>query len=190
MPDTLIPWSGLSSPRYFPPRLCSDLIFQLKAALSPCLILEPASFMFVECIISIPCFSCSMYLWKIAWSADFFFFFFFLRWYLRHMEVPRLGVSSELHLSAYATATARRDLSHVCDLHHSSWPCWVLNPPSEARDQTHVLWLLVWFSTRWATMGTLIHTLYFPTSLVLHYLLDNLAAVPLSIKRWSVIPLP
>ena len=29
--------------------------------------------------------------------------------------------------------------SHVCDLHHSSWQWWVLNPLSEARDQTCIL---------------------------------------------------
>ena len=26
------------------------------------------------------------------------------------------------------------DPSHVCDLYHSSWQCWILNPLSEARD--------------------------------------------------------
>ena len=56
-----------------------------------------------------------------------------------HIEVPRLGVSSELQLPAYVTATATPDPSHICDLHHSSWQCQILNPPSEARDQTHVL---------------------------------------------------
>ena len=55
------------------------------------------------------------------------------------MEVPRLGVELELQLLAYATATAVRDLSHVCDLHHSSWQHWILNPLSGARDRTHVL---------------------------------------------------
>ena len=66
----------------------------------------------------------------------------FLRLHLQHMEVPRLGVKSELQLPAYATATAMQDLSHVCDLHHSSpqchgtWNVMILNPPSEARDQT------------------------------------------------------
>ena len=35
----------------------------------------------------------------------------------RHMEVPRLGVKSELQLPVYATDTAMQDLSHVCDLH-------------------------------------------------------------------------
>ena len=35
--------------------------------------------------------------------------FFFLGLYLQHMEVPRLGVELELHLPAYATATATWD---------------------------------------------------------------------------------
>ena len=39
---------------------------------------------------------------------------------MRLMEIPRLGVEQELQLPVYATATATQDLSHVCDLHHSS----------------------------------------------------------------------
>ena len=46
-----------------------------------------------------------------------FFFFCFLGLHLRHMEVPRLGVDSELQLPAYTPPTAKPDLSHVCDLH-------------------------------------------------------------------------
>ena len=37
-------------------------------------------------------------------------FFLFLGLYLRHMGVPRLGVASELQLTAYITATAMWDL--------------------------------------------------------------------------------
>ena len=56
------------------------------------------------------------------------------------MEVPRLGVKSELQLPAYTTATATPDPSQaVCDVHHSSQQHWVLNPLSEARDRTHIL---------------------------------------------------
>ena len=44
------------------------------------------------------------------------FFFFFLGPHLQHMEVPRLGVKSEIQLLAYTTATTTQDLSHVCDL--------------------------------------------------------------------------
>jgi len=55
------------------------------------------------------------------------------------MEVPRLGVETELQLPAYATATAKRDLSYVCNLHHSSRQSQIPNPLSEARDQTCLL---------------------------------------------------
>ena len=49
----------------------------------------------------------------------------------------QLGVESELQLPAYTTATAMQDLSCICDLHHSSQPCQILNPLSKARD--HIL---------------------------------------------------
>ena len=65
--------------------------------------------------------------------------FFFRAAPARHMEVPGLGVESELLLRACARATAAPDLSHVFDLHHISWQCRILNPLSEARDQIRVL---------------------------------------------------
>ena len=55
------------------------------------------------------------------------------------MEIPSLGGESELQLPAYATATAMQDPNHVCDLHHSSLQCQILNPQGEARDGTHNL---------------------------------------------------
>ena len=58
----------------------------------------------------------------------FFFLSFFLWPHVHRMEVPRLGVESELQLPAYATATAMQDLSCMCNLHHS-----------KARDGTHTL---------------------------------------------------
>ena len=69
----------------------------------------------------------------------FFFFPFFLGPHPWHMEVPRLGVESELQPLAYATATATPDSSCIGDLHHSSRQCPILNPLSEARDRTCVL---------------------------------------------------
>ena len=64
-----------------------------------------------------------------------FLFFFLLGTHLWHMEVPRLGVKSELQLLAYITATATTlDPSCVCHLYHSSQQHWILNPLSEARD--------------------------------------------------------
>ena len=55
------------------------------------------------------------------------------------MEVPRLGVKLELQLPAYTTATAMWDPSHICDLYHSSRQRGILNPLSQARDQTRIL---------------------------------------------------
>ena len=56
-----------------------------------------------------------------------------------HMEVPRLGVRLELKPPAYATATATPDPSRICNLHHSSWQCRILNLLSKARDWTRNL---------------------------------------------------
>ena len=65
-------------------------------------------------------------------------FVYFSRATPQHMEVPRLGVQLELQLPVYTTATATQDLICVCDLHQSPRQCWVLNPLSGARDQTHI----------------------------------------------------
>ena len=44
-----------------------------------------------------------------------FVFFIFSGPHLWHMEVPRLGVESELQLLVYTTAPAAQDLSLICD---------------------------------------------------------------------------
>ena len=75
---------------------------------------------------------------------SFFFFFFFLELHLWHMEVLRLGIDSELQLPAYTTATATPDPSRVCDLHHSSRQCRIVNLLSEARARTRVLMDASW----------------------------------------------
>ena len=80
------------------------------------------------------CFYCYRFLEVFLFC---FCFFGFLWLHLWHKEVHRLGVESELQL--LTTAIAMQDLSHVYDLHHSSWQCWIPDPLSEARDQTHVL---------------------------------------------------
>ena len=58
-------------------------------------------------------------------SPPFFFFVFLgpLSWHMGHMEVSRLGVKLELQPMTYTTAKAMLDLSHICELHHSSWQC-------------------------------------------------------------------
>ena len=77
---------------------------------------------------------------KLLFLFSFFFFFFcLLGANVRHMEVPRPGVKLELQLLACITARAMWDLSHVCDLHHSSRQHQSLNPLNEASDRTCIL---------------------------------------------------
>ena len=85
----------------------------------------------------------------------YLFIFCFLWLHPRHMEIPRLGVKSELQLPGYTTATAMQDLGHICDLHHSSWQRRLLNPLSEARDRTHNLLVPSWIRVHCATMELL-----------------------------------
>ena len=65
---------------------------------------------------------------------------------LWHMEVPRIGVESQL--PACTTATAIWDPSQVCNLLHSSQKHQILNPLSEARDGTQVLMDTNWVHYR------------------------------------------
>ena len=61
------------------------------------------------------------------------------------MEVPKLGVKLELYLPAYATATETWDQSRICDLYHSLWQHWILNPLNRLGIEFVSLWMLVRF---------------------------------------------
>ena len=93
----------------------------------------------------------------------FFFFFFFGVWsHPRYIEVPRLGIESELKLLAYAIATAMPDLSHISNLHPSSWKQWILTHWAGSGIKPTSSWILathtirdtsqVWYC--WDSMGT------------------------------------
>ena len=56
--------------------------------------------------------------------------------------------------TAYTTAIAMQDPSRVCNLHYSSRQCRMLNPLSEARDQTHNLMVPSLIPFPCTTMGT------------------------------------
>ena len=60
-----------------------------------------------------------------------------------HMEVPGLGVELQLPLLAYTTATATPDLSHICNLHHSSRRCQILNPLRGPGMEPMSSWILI-----------------------------------------------
>ena len=73
--------------------------------------------------------------------------FCFLRLHLGHVEAARLGVESELQLPVHATATAMPEPSHICDPHHGTQQCCILNPLSQARDGTRTFRDCVGFLT-------------------------------------------
>ena len=84
----------------------------------------------------------------------FIFYLSFLGPHSPHMEVPRLRVELKLQPLAYTTAIASRDPSCVCNPHHSSQQCQILNPLSEARDRTCGLMDTSQVRFQCTTMGT------------------------------------
>ena len=73
--------------------------------------------------------------------------FVFLGPHLKHKDIPRLGFESEPWPPVYTPATATLNLSHICDLRRSLWQHQILNPLSEARDQTQIFMVFVVFLT-------------------------------------------
>ena len=77
---------------------------------------------------------------KIWFFLPFFFFFFFakraaLAAYRSSQSRGQIGVTSDGLHHSHRTS----DLSHVCNLHHSSRQRQIPNPLSQARDRTHNL---------------------------------------------------
>ena len=113
-------------------------------------------------------------LWVITITLDdlflffYFYFFCFLGPHLQHMEVPMLGVEWKLQPSANTTASAMPDLSSVCDLYHSLWQGWILNPLIRARDQTS--WILVGFVSA-EPQGELLFILTFYYFILFYFIL-------------------
>ena len=116
-----------------------------------------------------------------------------------HVEVPRLGVESELLLLAYVRATATPDLSRVCGLHHSSWqhrilnhhssrPRRILNPLNEARDRTCNIMVPSWIHFCCATTGTLSDGSLFVSQIVaisLNPFSRKLKLIQVSVHFWK-----
>ena len=89
------------------------------------------------------------------------------------MEAPKLfpGVQSELKLPTYTAATATQDLSHVSNLHHSSWQYRILKPLIESRDRTQNLMVPSQICFHCAIMGTPMEEISFFLSFFLSFLL-------------------
>ena len=79
-----------------------------------------------------------------AWTPEIrkimpIFFFFFLKGCARSIwRFPGQGLNRGCS-PGLTTATAMRDLSHICGLHQSLRPHQILDPLHEARDRTHIL---------------------------------------------------
>ena len=65
-------------------------------------------------------------------------FFFLITAALWHVKVPRIWVKWEMQLRPPPNHS-NTNPSLLCDLHRSLWQCQLLNPLSQARDQTCIL---------------------------------------------------
>ena len=87
---------------------------------------------------SILCSYLSICIYLLIIPCIYYYYYYYLGGpHLQHMEIPRWGV--KLELLACATATATPDLSCICNLCHSLWQHWILNPLNKARDRIHIL---------------------------------------------------
>ena len=80
--------------------------------------------------------------YPIVYICNILFIFFFLFMATRGAYGNSQARGQiELKLPTYTTATATQDPSFICNLRHSLRQCWILDPQTEAKDQTHILWL-------------------------------------------------
>ena len=91
---------------------------------------------------------------SIEWM--FVLLFVCLFWLFRAALVAYGGSQARGRIRAVASSLhhSNTDLSHVCNLYHSSWQQRTLNPLNKARDQIHILMDTSLVHYCWATMGT------------------------------------
>ena len=73
------------------------------------------------------------------WDFDFFFFVFF-----RASPMAHGGSQMGYNWSCSSWPPPEPQQHRICDLHHSPWQCQILDPLSEARDQTCNLMVPRW----------------------------------------------
>ena len=90
---------------------------------------------------------------------------FFLGLHLRHIDVPRLGVESELKLRTrsqpQANTGSELHLGTMSQL--SGRQLWILNPLNEAREQTRILVDTCWVLNLLSHNGNSNSVIYFKT---------------------------
>ena len=114
----------------------------------------------------------------------FFFFFVFLGPHSWHMEVFTLRVKWALQLPAYTTAIVTRDLSHICNVHHSSNTGY-LNHLVRPGIKTASSWMLIRFVSAelwWEILSSFFKVLlkykYPPTYYCIHMPIPNPQSIP------------
>ena len=108
-----------------------------------------------------------LYLQHIVVAFCFLFFLFLLfsvTPVANRSSQARLGESNQSY-SCRPHATAWRDPGCVCILHHRSWHCQILNPLSEARDQTQILMDISWVCNQLSPNGNF---LFLPLEVCMH----------------------
>ena len=123
----------------------------------------------------------------LPFFLSFFFFFLLFRTALGHMEIPRLGVESELHLLRlwHSHSTATWDLSHVCYWHHSSWQRWILTPLSRAKDWTCILMDTGWVLNPLSRNGNSASAFLISSQLVLDHIWVVRNSLLLLFRAWG-----
>ena len=86
-------------------------------------------------------------------ALSFFFFFLFCFLGPTHgmWRFPVQRSNRNYSCLPSYTATAMPDPSHVCNLYHSPWQCWILNPLSKTRDRIRNLMVPSWIHFRCTT---------------------------------------
>ena len=86
-------------------------------------------------------FMLNCFIFTSACKCILFYFFFFVFFRAAPMAYGGSQAKDLIRAlaAAYTTGTATQDPSHICDLHHSSRQCRILNPLSKARARTGVL---------------------------------------------------
>ena len=94
----------------------------------------------------------------ISWNDPIFFLFFFLIFRVAPTAYGASHARGRIGAAAgvYTTATATRDPSRICHLHHSSRKRRIPDPLGQARDRTRNLMVPSWIRFHWATVRTLI----------------------------------
>ena len=78
-------------------------------------------------------------------------------------------------------------LATAASLHHSSQQLWILNPPSEARDQTHTLMILVVFITAEPQRELLYYSSLIHSTLDGHLVFSLSSGLLWILAQWTIL---